>query len=1037
MTLKKKFLQVIALVVVSIAAIAVVAGMEFKQILTDLEVVEDVDDIALDFAALRALELNFFATLDTSSSDKFEALYSTIDSDLKTTIMRANDIGVPSKNLEVMRELIGEYHVAFGKLVGLQNNIGLTPTSGIYGDLRKSVHEAESLVKKSQFDDLYRDMLLLRRYEKDFMLRRVDKYVGKFDSQMAVFLQTLESVPEEDLYKNIKKSMGAYNSNFRKLVLAEKEKGLSANSGMRESLALIFNKTEAAGLDARNGIKEEINSAIYSAIYITIAIMLVLGLLIVAAVFWVANNVTASVTKFKTQVQEFVADLKTGDADLNKCVDVKGFKEMEDLSSSFNDFTSILSEQTDKTQEIVRSSGVVKQAFDNAGTPAMIVQSDGTVSYVNRAMYDFIQKNTAAFTVDSNNMKEFPLTDLCSSAPEFIQSIASTKQSKQQRISQNGLTIDWQVTPIIDDDNTINSHVVEWTDKTAQLKTEIEVEDMIAAAKSGDFTQSIDVADKRGFLLQVSEGLNAMVASVDTSLSDVSSVLSAISEGDLNNQITNDYSGKLGELSGATNAMVKNLSEVIDDVSQSVAATKRGVFDTRLSESNKKGFYLSITKDLNEQGEVIDSAMMDVSQVLRSISEGDLSAKVNQQYEGRIQELSNYANAMASKLNDVVGKISDLVESSAKGNFTTRIETSNQQGFYLRLSDNLNNLNKATESAMAELMKTLSSMASGDLTNTIDQNYEGIFNDLKTDANTTISNLVGVLTEIQQGSASVKVAADEISQGNLDLSRRTEQQAASLEETASSMEEMTATIIQNTESSKNASTLANNTRKVAEDSGRVVDQAVSAMGAISESSEKIADIISVIDEIAFQTNLLALNASVEAARAGEQGRGFAVVAGEVRNLAGRSATAAKEIKDLIEDSVKKVDEGKDLVNKSGESLTNIVSAVKEVSDLVAEIATASEEQSMGISEVNRAVTKMDEMTQQNAALVEEVASTSDALGTQATELESKVTFFKTGQHSHATSSPVAAPTPVISSSSAAPVDIASSSPPADEDWAEF
>ncbi|MEO6185110.1 MAG: methyl-accepting chemotaxis protein, partial [Steroidobacteraceae bacterium] len=231
--------------------------------------------------------------------------------------------------------------------------------------------------------------------------------------------------------------------------------------------------------------------------------------------------------------------------------------------------------------------------------------------------------------------------------------------------------------------------------------------------------------------------------------------------------------------------------------------------------------------------------------------------------------------------------------------------------------------------------------------------------------------------------AEISKGADEISQGNTNLSQRTEEQASSLEETASSMEEMTSTVKQNADNAGQANQLAVAARDQAERGGVVVAKAVRAMAEINESSKKIADIISVIDEIAFQTNLLALNAAVEAARAGEQGRGFAVVATEVRNLSGRSATAAKEIKALIQDSVRKVDEGSDLVTQSGNTLEQIVASVKKVTDIVAEIAAASREQSAGIEQVNKAVTQLDELTQQNAALVEQASAASQSMAEQA------------------------------------------------------
>lgn len=254
--------------------------------------------------------------------------------------------------------------------------------------------------------------------------------------------------------------------------------------------------------------------------------------------------------------------------------------------------------------------------------------------------------------------------------------------------------------------------------------------------------------------------------------------------------------------------------------------------------------------------------------------------------------------------------------------------------------------------------------------------------------------LAAIVSEVRHGSGAVSTAAQQIARGNDDLSQRTQEQASSLEETASSMEEMTSTVKQNAENASHANQLARGAREQAERGGEVVSQAVGAMHEIDQSSRKIVDIVSLIDEIAFQTNLLALNAAVEAARAGEQGRGFAVVATEVRNLAQRSAGAAKEIKVLIKDSAEKVSTGSALVDQSGKALAEIVDSVKKVTDIVAEIAAASQEQSAGIDQVNHAVLQMDEMTQQNAALVEEAAAAARSMQEQANELTQQVGFFR-------------------------------------------
>ena len=257
--------------------------------------------------------------------------------------------------------------------------------------------------------------------------------------------------------------------------------------------------------------------------------------------------------------------------------------------------------------------------------------------------------------------------------------------------------------------------------------------------------------------------------------------------------------------------------------------------------------------------------------------------------------------------------------------------------------------------------------------------------------------MVGVLKDVHASMSTVNGAAGEIAAGNLDLSRRTEEQAASLEETASSMEELTSTVKQNAENARQANHLALGASSVAVKGGKVVGDVVGTMSSINESSRKIVDIISVIDGIAFQTNILALNAAVEAARAGEQGRGFAVVATEVRNLAQRSAAAAKEIKTLIGDSVEKVGVGTKLVDDAGKTMEEIVASVKRVTDIMSEITSASEEQSQGIEQVNQAITHMDQVTQQNAGLVEEAAAAAELLRSQVLVVDEAMVAFRLGQ----------------------------------------
>ena len=385
-------------------------------------------------------------------------------------------------------------------------------------------------------------------------------------------------------------------------------------------------------------------------------------------------------------------------------------------------------------------------------------------------------------------------------------------------------------------------------------------------------------------------------------------------------------------------------------------------------------------------------------------------------------------------------EVADIVTAAANGDFTRRLGLEGKSGFFLELATGMNLLLETASSGLTSVADVLNSLAQGDLTQTMEGSYGGTFGQLKDDANATVGRLREVVGQIAEATDAINTAAKEIASGNQDLSSRTEEQASSLEETASSMEQLTATVKQNAENARQANDLAAGAQSVAEKGGEVVGQVVHTMSSIHQASSKIADIIGVIDGIAFQTNILALNAAVEAARAGEQGRGFAVVATEVRNLAKRSADAAKEIKGLISDSVDRVEAGNRLVDQAGRTMSEVVSSIKRVAKIVTDISEASREQSAGIEQVSLAVSQMDEVTQQNAALVEQAAAAAESLEDQAHQLAASVSVFKVS--AHASKSPRLAPpvTPKAAGATARPS--ASRKPEAlpeslDDEWSEF
>ncbi|MCW0206606.1 MAG: methyl-accepting chemotaxis protein [Achromobacter sp.] len=485
-------------------------------------------------------------------------------------------------------------------------------------------------------------------------------------------------------------------------------------------------------------------------------------------------------------------------------------------------------------------------------------------------------------------------------------------------------------------------------------------------------------------------------------------VAADVSRGKLDGTIDTSRKDEVGELLASMQRMQHQVQSVIAAQSEMAQRHEEGAISYRMDDSAFPGEYGRMVRDTNALVTSHLDAIGSAQRIMQRYAIGDLSPDM-ERLPGEKATLTETMDATKASLSAINAEIKRLASAAAAGDFSQRGDVDRFEHDFRLMIDGLNAMMAVSDTNLGQLSQLLQAIARGDLTTRMDGDFHGVFARMRDDANATVAQLTDIVSRIQDASTAINTAAGEIASGNADLSRRTEQQAANLEETAASMEELTSTVRQNADSARQANQLAIGAASVASQGGNVVGQVVTTMRDIEAASRKIAEIIAVIDGIAFQTNILALNAAVEAARAGEQGRGFAVVASEVRTLAQRSANAAKEIKGLIEASVDQVSTGSSLVNQAGATMGEIVASVQRVTDIMAEIAAASQEQSAGIEQVNQTITQMDETTQQNAALVEEASAAARSMEDQARLLSEAVDVFVIEGTAVATSSTARTP----------------------------
>ncbi len=518
-------------------------------------------------------------------------------------------------------------------------------------------------------------------------------------------------------------------------------------------------------------------------------------------------------------------------------------------------------------------------------------------------------------------------------------------------------------------------------------------DDMTRRHAAGEISHCVDARAFEGGYADMVARLNAVVGGHVRVQERMAETIAAYALGDFRPDM-DALPGEQARISTAMAEVKANLVAVQSEIARLAGAAADGDFSQRGDAARFHHSFRDIVLTQNRLMEVAENGLSDVARVLAALAHGDLSARIDADYHGLFGRLKDDTHHTVEQLHAIVQQIAALAAAAAHGDFTARADETAFEFEFRDIVAALNRLVATSERGLGDVAGVLHALAEGDLTARIHADYEGTFEVLKNDANTTASRLGAIVARIRGAVETISTASSEIADGNLDLSRRTQAEASSLEQTAAAMEELAATVKQNADNAERANQLAQSANEVAARGGTLVEQVVDTMHRIAEGSAHITDIVGLIDTIAHQTNLLALNAAVEAARAGHQGRGFAVVAAEVRALAQRSAAAAQDIKRLIGVSVENVASGNTLVNHAGATMHEIVRAVQSVSALLTDITTASSEQAAGLDQINKAVMQMDQSTQQNASLVEQAAAAAESLREQAAELSGTVVVFR-------------------------------------------
>ncbi|MBT5229269.1 MAG: HAMP domain-containing protein [Methylococcales bacterium] len=768
-------------------------------------------------------------------------------------------------------------------------------------------------------------------------------------------------------------------------------RSIQASNNISSELDILKSIIKKQVDTASHGMQKTQSSAL--TIIVSIAVIGVLASLTLGLI------IATKISKPVQQLSETMAYV-TNSGDFDKRTQINGSDEIADAGAQFNQLLSVLQSSLQGTSKVM--AGFSHGDFSERITQPLNGDLDTLKNHVNSTA-DVMAETMGNISQVLNKVSQGRFSDRVTIAAEgdFLtlkNDLNHSLDNQQQAlnsittvmISASKGDLSGRVTESMSGDlNDLKSVVNQSLEGIDSAVSEIN--QVMSKVSQGQFSQTIEV-ELAGDLNMLKQSVNHSIGQVNVAVTEINQVMNNAAHGDFTQRVAAKLPGDLGKLKSSVNQNASNLDLAIKEINTVMADVSMGQFSSRV-ELPLKGDLDALKTNLNHSMDTLQQAFKEIIAVMQTNEIGEFDDRVEVELSGDLSILKNAVNVTSQRIEDAITDINKVMSAVREGDFSLRVEAP-LKGDLAKLKENVNISLNSLQHAITEIHEASDSLEQGELNNHIEGQYEGVIAALSTSHNSAIDRLNSTICSVSDAAGTVHNGSREIAQGVSSLSTRSETQTASLEEILSNLTSIKDGMAQNTQSSNTANELSQIAFDSAQRGGELSAQAKQAMTSITESSEKIRDITSLIDEIAFQTNLLALNAAVEAARAGEQGRGFAVVAKEVRTLAIRSSEASKEINTLISESGIIVHEGAQFVTRSADSLEDIVDAVDRVRTLMGEMSLTIDEQYSGIRAVNSSVEILEEQNQQNSALAEEIASSSHTLETEAKRMSDQVGFFK-------------------------------------------